>query len=475
MQYVGKRYLQFAGSKQYFLKAGADAPETLLAYADFDNTIARKGRKAPLKTWRPHRRDWRVGDPTWKGGKGKGLIGAINYLSGKGCNAFSFLTYNAGGDGDNVWPFIHRDDKMHYDCSKLDQWGIVFDHGTNKGMYLHFKMQETENDDHTRAKNSPKRVPESLDGGNLGPQRKLYCRELVARFGHNLALNWNLGEENTQTAVQQRAMINYIRSVDPYDHNIVVHTFPNQRDKVYRQLLGDRSSLTGVSLQNSSLKKTHADTVKWVKASTKAGKPWIVAFDESGSAQHAQCPDLGYRGFNGRDSTGKFAHTQHEVRKYTLWGTLMAGGAGNEYYFGYKFVENDLNCEDWRSRDQSWDYCRIALEFFRTHKIPFWEMVNADGLVGNSIHADSRYCFAKPGNLYLVYLPLGGTTTLDLRSVRGKYSIEWFNPRAGGKLRAGSVTLVTGGKRVQLGTPPADAKRDWLILIRNESVGAVIK
>mgnify|MGYP001388129186 CR=1 FL=1 len=80
-------------------------------------------------------------------GKGKGLIGALNYLSDKGCNTFSFLTYNAGGDGDNVWPFIARDDKLHYDCSKLDQWGIVFDHAQAKGLYLHFKMQEQENDD----------------------------------------------------------------------------------------------------------------------------------------------------------------------------------------------------------------------------------------------------------------------------------------------------------------------------------------
>ena len=30
------------------------------------------------------------------------MIGALNFLSDKGVNAFSFLTYNAGGDGDNV-------------------------------------------------------------------------------------------------------------------------------------------------------------------------------------------------------------------------------------------------------------------------------------------------------------------------------------------------------------------------------------
>ncbi len=125
LQYVGKHYLRFAGDGDFFIKAGPDAPETLLAYADFDGT---ETRKTPLHTWRPHVKDWRPGDPVWKAGHGKGLIGALNYLSQQGCNAFSFLTYNAGGDGDNVWPMAARGDKLHYDCSKLDQWRIVFDH-----------------------------------------------------------------------------------------------------------------------------------------------------------------------------------------------------------------------------------------------------------------------------------------------------------------------------------------------------------
>lgn len=125
LQYVGKHHLQFSGSKEYFLKAGADAPETLLAYADFDGTEpgrkreARTGEAGPsqsLHHYGPHLADWKAGDPTWKGGKGKGLIGALNYLAGKGLSSFSFLPYNAGGDGDNVWPFVARDDKFHWDC-----------------------------------------------------------------------------------------------------------------------------------------------------------------------------------------------------------------------------------------------------------------------------------------------------------------------------------------------------------------------
>ncbi|QDV44891.1 hypothetical protein Enr13x_47620 [Stieleria neptunia] len=467
LTYVGKHYLQFAGSKKYFLKVGADAPETLLAYADFDNTIAGNPRKAPIKTWTPHVQDWKPGDPTWGDGKGKGLIGAVNYLSGKGCNAFSFLTYNAGGDGDNVWPFIQREDKLHYDCSKLDQWGTVFDHGTAKGMYLHFKLQETENDDHNKHKASGG-VPESLDGGNLGSQRKLYCREMIARYGHNLALNWNLGEENTQTTEQQQAMINYLADLDAYGHNIVVHTFPSQQDQVYRPLLGERSKLTGVSLQNSSLETTHAQTAKWVSESAKAGKPWIVAFDESGSAAHAQCPDLGYNGFDGHDRTGKMAYTQHKVRKQTLWGTLMAGGAGNEYYFGYQFDENDIVCEDWRSRDQSWDYCRIAIGFFHDHQIPFWEMKNADELIGNPDRKPTKYCFAKANDTYLVYLCEGGSSSLDLSGAAGTYDVRWFNPRDGGPLQSGGTTSVSGGGTVSLGKAPSDPDQDWLVVLKKK-------
>ena len=466
LRYVRRHYLQHAGTGEYFLKVGADAPETLLGYADFDGTIARK-QNVPLKTWQPHVRDWNAGDPSWRNGKGKGLIGALNYLSSKGCNAFSFLTYNAGGDGDNVWPFVAREEKLHYDCSKLDQWGIIFDHGTARGLYLHFKMQETEMDDDRRGNRSgPGTVPTSLNGGDLGPERRLYCRELIARFGHNLGLNWNLGEENTQTTEQQKAMSQYIQDVDPFNHHIVVHTFPDQQDDVYSALIGNQSVLTGASLQNSRIGDTHWQVIKWVSESAKAGKPWVIAFDESGSAAHGQCPDLGYEGFDGHDADGKMIYTQHEIRKQTLWGTLMGGGGGVEYYFGYKFAQNDLVCEDWRSRDQSWDYCRIAIEFFHENKIPFWDMTNANARIGNSDNDNSKYCLAKTDDVYVVYLPDGGSTDLDLSGALGRFRVRWYNPRTGGRLERGSVRRVNGGSSVSLGNPPGEADQDWVVLVR---------
>ncbi len=123
-----------------------------------------------------------------------------------------------------------------------------------KGQYLHFKLQETENDDHAGGSGDSRRsapIPEALDAGDLGPERKLYLRELIARYGYLLALNWNLGEESTQTPEQQRAMAAFIRNTDPYAHHIVIHTYPNDQERVSLPLLGEQSVLTGASLQNA--------------------------------------------------------------------------------------------------------------------------------------------------------------------------------------------------------------------------------
>jgi hypothetical protein len=460
LHYVGGHYLRFAGSGDYFLKAGPDAPETLLGYQDFDGTVGVKP-SVPLKTWAPHLGDWRAGDPEWKDGQGRGLIGALNYLAAKGLNSFSFLTYNAAGDGDNVWPFVERNTKSHYDCSKLDQWNVVFTHAQRLGLHLHFKLQETENDDQRRGgARTEASIPEALDLGATGRERKLYLREIVARFGHHLALDWNLGEENTQTPEEQLAMGGYLDSIDPYRHPIVIHTYPGDQERVYRPLLGPTSPLTGASLQNLwSL--THRRTLQWRRESAAAGKPWVCANDEQGPASIGVPPDAGYRGFDGVAIDGDHRYTAHDVRKATLWGNLMAGGAGVEYYFGYKMLENDLVCEDFRARDQSWDFCRIALTFFREQKIPFWDMANANALVGNSDEGNSRYCFAKAGELYLVYLPEGGEASLDLSGARGTFAVSWFNPRTGGPLT--SPAKVEGGGTARLTAPDSE---DWLAVVR---------
>jgi len=466
----GSRYMKFSGNGEWFLKAGADSPETFLAYEDFDGTRANNPKKCPLKTWSPHIKDWKEGDPTWKDGKGKGMIGAINYLADRGCNAFSFIPYNAGGDGDNVWPHTSRDEKLRFDCSKLDQWGIVFDHGTEQGMFLHFKLQETENDD---LKGPGKE--QALDDGNLGPERKAYLREMVARYGHNLALNWNIGEENTQSIEQIEAQAKYLREIDPYGHLVVLHTYPSQHDKVYGKLAGKKDILTGISMQNSDVKKTHEDALKWINKSQELGHPWVVAFDESGNAGAGNSADLDYPGMkkaiekNNKSKKPQHIPTVDEVRIHTLWGTIMAGGTGVEYYFGYKLPENDLLAEDWRSRHKTWGYSGIALKFFQDNKIPFWEMKNHNELIDNDSFKDA-YALANKDETYLVYSANAISEkeqpmSIDLTGSKKAYSIKWFNPRDGGTLQTGSIDSTVGGKKVSLGLPPIDQDKDWVVLL----------
>jgi hypothetical protein len=442
LRYAGKRYLRFAESGEYYLKGGADSPENLLAYADFDGTeshrpaAARAGEAAAtgLHRYAPHLRDWRPGDPTWRGGKGKGLIGALNYLASRGMNSVYFLTMNVDGDGRDVWPWTAEREFFRFDCSKLDQWEIVFQHMDRLGLALHVVTQETEND-------------QLLDGGALGPQRRLYYRELVARFAHHPALVWNLGEENTNTDAERKAFAVYLHELDPYDHPVVVHTYPGQYDAVYDPLLGF-PSFEGPSLQMGQMQQTHAETLKWVRRSQERGRPWIVCLDEIGPADTGVVTDA--------------EDPDHaEVRHHALWGNLMAGGAGCEWYFGYRHPHHDLNCEDWRSRERMWDQTRAALQFFRRH-LPFERMAPHDELTAS----DQDYCLAAPGRVYAVYLPPGEQTTLDLGRTTDRFTVRWYDPRRGGDLQSGSVRSLRSPGIHDLGDPPAEPGRDWVVLVK---------
>jgi len=431
LQYVGKHHLRFAETGEYFLKCGADAPENFLAYKDFDGDFKTDGQKDNfIKDWGPHIKDWKPGDPTWQSGKGKGIIGAINYLASKGMNVFSFLTMNIEGDDRNVFPYTTYKERVRLDVSRLAQWEIVFEHGTKLGMYLHFKTLETENE-------------LLLDKGDLGPERKLYYRELIARFGHHLALNWNLGEEiNNATTAQKKAWANYFWTHDPYQHHIVIHNGANHYD-----LLGPGSKITGFSLQTNKpdFSRVHSQTKNYIDRSVAAGKPWVVACDEPGDASHGLITDA-------EDPT------RDNARKNGLWGNIMAGGAGVEWYFGYKHPHSDLTCQDYRTREKVWTQCRYALEFFKKHEIPFWDMKCEDEMTENT----EDYVLCNPGSVYLVYLKRGGEVEINVS--RGSYNYGWFNPRTGDGMESLLHTgSVKAGRKVEVAAPD---KNDWLLVIR---------
>jgi collagenase-like protein with putative collagen-binding domain len=192
----------------------------------------------------------------------------------------------------------------------------------------------------------------------------------------------------------------------------------------------------------------HREAIALRRRSAGAGRKWVVFGDEQNPAHAGVVPDAD--------------DPDHDVpRKQALWGNLMGGGSGVEWYFGHKYAHMDINCEDWRSRDHMWDQTRYALEFFQEY-LPFDRMEPADELTSN----ETDYCFAQPGEVYAIYLPDGGTTDLDLAA--GDYTIRWYAPRSGGELQKGSIQQVTGPGTHSIGEAPRDRDRDWAILISKQ-------
>ena len=459
LNYIGESYLQFAETNDYFIKLGVDAPENLLAYTDIDVSTNALGFQ---KTWEPHANDFEEAATPflWQKTKGKNLLGAINYLEKEGLNVFSFLTFNVDGDDRNVFPHLLKVSikeyekyasvkknkqawqtlfhKTRFDVSKLEQWERIFEYAETKGMFLHFKTHETETD-------------HLMDNGVFGEESKLYYRELIARFGHHLAMNWNLGEENNQPIPEVLKAAEYVAQLDAYKSHLVIHTFPNKDDR-YEHLVGNQSPLTGASLQLSheNFDDVHPRVLKWREKSNATGKKWAIAVDEPGKAKIALLPD-------DEDPEHNFA------RARAMYGTLLAGGFGVEWYFGYASPNSDLTCQDFRSRDLFWDQNKYALQFFN-NDLPFWQMEPKDELI---ISKSIAYCLAKEHEVYAIYSEENSDEiSINLGNSKKTYTISWFDPRNGGKLQKGSKTSVMANGIMTLGNPPTEVNKDWLILLQ---------
>jgi len=456
-------YFKFRDVDEYFLKVGADSPENFLAYSDFDNTFRLQDSKKDgeaetdlkIHSYEPHLKNWKEGDPTWKNGKGKSIIGAVNYLASKGMNAIYFLTFNINGDGKDVWMYTSPDDFTRFDVSKLEQWEIVFEHMQSKGILMHVVMQETENET-------------LLDHGDLGPMRKLYYYELIARFGHHLGLVWNLGEENgpvpwasdlsSQNDKQRKAMAKFIKENDPYNHPVVLHTLPNEeiRKDILSNMLG-YEYLDGLSLQHAE-RETAPETVsRWKSKSDSAGHTWLISMDEIGMWHTGAKTDT--------------ADPNHpSLTRYVLWGTLLSGASGVEWYFGANTAQNDLNAENWRLRDQLWSISNHAKVFFEEY-LPYWEMTPKPEL----INTQGAYCFCKPNEIYAIYIPDYNLSKINLKEASGEFQVYWYNPFTGGELNTGSVKSLTGGNEIDLGIPPTRIGEDWVILLSRKVSISVTK
>jgi hypothetical protein len=455
LEYAGGHYFKQSDGP-YWLKGGADSPENFLAYAGFRNT--RPG-KFGLHRYAPHERDFRPGDPDWGDGRGRGIIGALNYLASQKVNSIYFLPMNIGGDGQDTWPFAGKidpkghpaNDNLHYDVGKLAEWEIVFSHAQRLGIALHVVLNEAE------AANK-----RELDNGELGVERKLFYRELAARFAHHNGLLWNLCEEYNLPpsfgADRIGAFADYLAAQDPYDHPIATHNWHDTLGS-WQPFFGDkRLAFTSVQHSPDGGKKFgaqgYSELVETLRARSRAaGHPLVIGMDE--------LDRLGGSPDESRGDKWPWMSGHARLRKAVLWPIYLSGGQ-IEY-----IVDTLLETEDFRRYEGMWRYTAIARKFLEEN-LPFWDMEPEDTLVsGAAARHEGPQVLHKKGDVYAVYLPSAQPSgSLDLRAAPGRVGKRWFIPRTGDF--EGEPQSIDGGSVVPLGAPPSDPGEDWAVLLQRE-------
>ncbi len=306
-------------------------------------------------------------------------------------------------------------------------------------------------------------------GGALGVERRLYYREMVARFAHHPALMWVIGDESNyfDEIATMESLASEIRALDPYHHPIAFHSkhpcfgasCPEPYPSVYEQYApyfgfgafeasAFQTSPGGYNSSTVSLRMAQANSRRWAHYG-----------DEQ--SLNATAPNL------------------DQNRTKALWGNLMGGGAGLAWYPGNAAVAQyppgaemcdyfDLSLEDFRLFEGYFDQTRIALELFHAH-LPFTEMVPDNALA--SVNGSSDYVFVRPENaplgilaVYAVYRGTGSATDLTLGA--GTHTVEWFDPRTG----AGPISApeLVGPGAVALAPPLQDPGQDWLAIVRQQ-------
>ena len=438
LQYVNKPYAQFANG-DHFYEVGADSPETFLEYGDFDATV---GRHDFTEVAAYQEGD----DPTWAGGKGAGIMGAVNYLASQGMNVQYFLVMNITGDGKEAFPFPNKTDYTTYDVSKLAQWQIVFDHMYDKGLIMEFVLTEDENTNWFETQ-------ESVGQHDFATSRKLYYRELVARFGY-LNLVYNIGEEanwehsgagsDFYTAAQIEEAAAYIQALTPYSDLISVHNGPHSDFSVFDDVanLPGTSSLTCISLQGSYDKPAGHNQVKNIEALAQDdGTEWVLRYTEP---------------YDNR------AMDLDTWTNNSLWASLTAGAAGIQYYSN----NGDITEDNYTLWSGFFTRMRYAKDFLMDNNIPFWNMYNDDGAVSNG------KMLSDGSDNFVIFLENGGSTDINLPGTKD-FTVKWFDPRNGGALQDGSVTSLSSGSGQSIGDPPNNTGSSWVVYVKsNQTLSA---
>jgi len=339
---------------------------------------------------------------------------AIDYLAGKGVNSMYIMTHNIDGDGRDVWPWLGDTEAeaktnggsgARFDVEKLEEWRELFEYMQQKGVAVYLILED--------------------DSAWSGYDHGRYYREMVARFGYLPGLLFNLGEEYTEgnSLADGLYYAQELKDIDPYDHPIAIHDINSVND----------SYISAAQLDFTSIQTSSADpllhnqlAIDWInRCKTLGRRVLLVGFDEPR-------PLMDRKGW---------------------WSGYLGGGVW-EVHVASPY---DRPMDVWETAWEELGGARVFME-----ALPFWQMEPSNSLVLSG----TAFCLADVGEVYGLYLPFGGTVTVDL--VEGlSYDYRWWNPAndKGGSFQDGGSV---GGGQQQFTAPGSG---DWALqIIRSDAV-----
>ena len=262
----------------------------------------------------------------------------------------------------------------------------------------------------------------------------------------------------------------FIKANDPYRHLVTVHPVVSSstrgsspRDPIHPpwrigNFFGESDAFDVLSQQTGQLGEGTVwdeklqcwtgdaiDLVASIRADRRFQKPVLNT-------------ESGYEYLRGYPTSKQQAHHTEKVRR-AAWRIVCAGGylaAGFQGTIGHSDVWNRLdppNHYTFVVRDEGAAGQLRALEGFFT-ALSFWRLEPFGGVT------DEAVALAEPGKVYVVYLPHGGATTLDLTKASATFTGRWFNPRSGA---FGEPFTVAGSGQRKLTAPDTE---DWVALVQ---------
>jgi len=316
-------------------------------------------------------------------------------------------------------------------------------------------------------------------------RERLWLRYLIARYSafENIFL-WTIANEyETHPDGKYRldypadvdwakATARFIKANDPYKHLVTVHpvisasrTGANPRapfDPPWRigEFFGTDEAMDVLSQQTGDMD----DGMVWDKTlQCWTGDPVHLVASVVADRRYGKPvlnSESGYEYLRGHPTMREQVHHPDKIRR-SAWRIVCAGGyftAGFNGTLGHSDIWNRIDAPNhytFTLQDEgSAAYLTTLYDFFR--KLPFSRMQPFPGVSDNAV------ALAEPGKIYVVYLPHGGTVTLDLGAT-GPFVGKWFNPRDG---KVAAEVPVQGSGKQQFAAPDAE---DWVLLLNTGS------